>query len=1401
MVFLLIVLIIFIAWIIIRVITVTQLVYKIKKVSFKEWTQILLVYLKKRSERKLFYSFMLIESSLIGFIPQISNLLIDLKYNHDEFKLYMDLFPNPEWLCIIIAVLIALGYYLYLLLSNKPSLENFQEIIDASHIINDEFNFIPTQKWFENQNVKALKSLGKRFSEERNFPFDDMGYVLTSLRKNGDFMPLLEDKLHDFIDALLSFLKRIKNYEMSEGVVSKCESLSIKINSIDREIIDYNKGMIESVRDCISIINSVFYDLLKSNSESYLLNTISEVSRKGSTLELALSNKWISFSKRNLIMIYGSAGMGKSHLIGDIVTCRMKKNEPSILLLGQHFITMEEPLVQIQKLLDIKCSKEKFLNKLNDYGNQIGIPVVIFIDGINEGAGEALWMNFWENLTAEIEGYDYLRIVISYRTSNRKNWFYDLAHNPNNAVYCHRGFKWHETEASEYMFSSFNLDQPLWPLYGDEFTNPLFLTIYCRNHEFSGRPLEFADFWTTIQEYCKNINHQLSLKFNYNDVNDLVTESLKTLAKLIVTSQDRWNVEYSNVMECLSNVAFYTKNPSEFFEALIDEGLLETYQRDDKAYVSYGFERIGDYFIADYLINNTSSEEWFDYKYGDLSEALTIISPKVKNVELIELVQEDDKDNAIDAFINNSVWRDTFSDKGHQIIDSFEETSNYKSLFEIILSRPYRSDNYANSSKLYELLWDKTMVKRDEIWSTLISQYWDLGKCLMNLAEWSCNATNTSIKALDKQVAYACTETLVWSLSSTWRKLRDMSTHAIVKILTKHTYLIQPLLEKYHNVNDMYIQERLWCAIYGTVMLIQDETVIRNVAEWVYRNIFESKKVSEHILVRDYLKGIVLYGIIHGLEINVDVRIINIPFTNGVIPTILSSDEVMSKYGYETDLQTESELKENNAKRLILKSMTTEYNMKRLYGDFGRYVFQYNIEKIGEDAGLMSNWAIQMIFEDFGYDAKAFAEFDTANASYYRTHSSVERIGKKYQWIAMYRIMAILIDKNADKEIDWVDVISNVRNIDPTLYPGKKIKYQESKYSIPNYDISKVKNDYIWMKQWKDMPRIKEYLVVKDEENIEWVNLFSYNDIEYKPYAHIDNNTNKRSLWTYIQAYIVDKANIKEVCQKLYKYGTEGRSFHENGDIYNVFSREFYWAHIYKKIVKEDYYLNVPFGVADMEFNHITMQPTYLQYILSSDSDMSSDDTFSMLLPNESLYNKLKLNFSEEYGIWNDNNGKIAVIDNYIYSNGHRALLIRKDLLLDYLRKNKKCIFWPVLNERMVQDMESLGAANYEQNGGWAYMNENGKVYQRLRCYELSKLQIINNKLKKLMTTKTDSFLVWLYEHNLIKLSKKKKNKLYKKDDFRLNIMYESPNTSDDIVKKLEELSMIESEENNDNLN
>ena len=104
-----------------------------------------------------------------------------------------------------------------------------------------------------------------------------------------------------------------------------------------------------------------------------------------------------------------------------------------------------------------------------------------------------------------------MKLVVSFRISEMKNWFYDLAHDTNNTVYVHKGFQGREREAAQYMFSAFGLDQPLWPMYGSEFTNPLFLLKYCRNHEKSGRPLLLEDFWKTINDYCNDVNHDLSV--------------------------------------------------------------------------------------------------------------------------------------------------------------------------------------------------------------------------------------------------------------------------------------------------------------------------------------------------------------------------------------------------------------------------------------------------------------------------------------------------------------------------------------------------------------------------------------------------------------------------------------------------------------------------------------------------------------------------------------------------------------------------------------------------------------------------------------------------------------------------------------------------------------------------
>ena len=1334
-------------WSIIQTASLILVIKKVRKANWKEWINIIIAFLKTRTERKVFYRFMAAELILAGgVIPEIPKIVLKFRHADTEVNLWLELSQNSEWLSFGVAVLIAFGYFIYLWLSNKKKPEEWQRIVEACSLIDEEFNFIPTQKWFEDQNAKQIRNLDKRYSEERNFPFEDMDFALASLHIADRFKPLLKKDISKFKNTLRTFIESIDKEPYYSDLSTQCKFLAEKIDSLSGTATSYIE-LRESVNGFLSIFNNFYYDS-QNNNRNDILTKGNFIREDGYILQKVLSNSWIGFRKHHTIIITGVAGAGKSHLIGDMVTQRKRANEPSILLLGQHFTSSSDPLSQIRELLDVKCRKERLLGQLDNYGKRIGKPVVIFIDAINEGAGDDLWSKFLLDFLQSIESYEYLRLVISFRISDRKNWFYDIAHNFEYAVYQHHGFKGHEREACEYMFSSFGIEQPTWPVYGEEFLNPLFLIKYCRNHERSQRPLVFTNFWTTILEYCDDTNHEIAISFKYNEAQNLVTKALRSVAELMVTARSRSNIEYQVVMKRLAQDAQYTKAPNEFFELLIDEGLLRTDIHNGVTYVNFGFERIGDYFIAEHLISNAPAKEWFKYNLGNLSEALAILVPSIKDKELIELVEKNDKEKALQAFIDSAMWRDSFTVKGDELISKIIEVKEYGLMFEIILSCPYRTDVASNGFALYDMLWNLNMMQRDAIWTILISSPSShQSSQLMDLARWGCEASENTLNSIDNQIAKACLETLVWTLSTTWRELRDCATHAIVNILVQHKKLLLPLLEKYYFVNDPYIQERLWCAVYGALLLMQDDKNSCTVAQWVYSNVFVKKHVPEHILVRDYACNIVEFGISRGLDIRIEQGHIKVPFTDGTLPPIPSNDEITAKYDRDWKTVPENERDVYMVQHSILSSMAPEYGV-RSYGDFGRYVFQSNLGGFGENVEMLSNWAIHMIFEEYGYDPNVFVHFDKNNDSHNRSHGKIERIGKKYQWIAMYRIMARMLDKYPDKDWsnEWSDPVRRARTIDPTIYPGRKSLHHQSKYKLPDFDISVPKNDLKWLKTWKNMPRIREYVLITDEDGIEWVNLFSYSKFVHEP---DDDKALIRDLWTFIQAYVVNKEALSTVCDNLYHIGIEGRSFHENNEIYNVFTREFYWSTAYKNAVSIENHKRIPFSVGHKIFDEIIMEPAYLQYTLSYDDDVSSDDFVNLLLPNEWLFNGLQLKFSNDVGVWVNDKNEIVVLDNYMFSSGHSALLVRKDYLLNYLNANGKVMFWPILTERMIRS-KKMGYANRTQNGGYAYMDERGIIHQKIRCYEPSNIEKKYLKLKSLIDKKTNIVLFWLHKHHFI---------------------------------------------------
>jgi len=65
------------------------------------------------------------------------------------------------------------------------------------------------------------------------------------------------------------------------------------------------------------------------------------------------------------MILDGEAGIGKSHLLADIVNNRIEKGYSSIFLLGQHFREDKNPWNQILDLLDLRCCKDEFLDALN----------------------------------------------------------------------------------------------------------------------------------------------------------------------------------------------------------------------------------------------------------------------------------------------------------------------------------------------------------------------------------------------------------------------------------------------------------------------------------------------------------------------------------------------------------------------------------------------------------------------------------------------------------------------------------------------------------------------------------------------------------------------------------------------------------------------------------------------------------------------------------------------------------------------------------------------------------------------------------------------------------------------------------------------------------------------------
>lgn len=405
-----------------------------------------------------------------------------------------------------------------------------------------------------------------------------------------------------------------------------------------------------------------------------------------------------------------------------------------------------------------------------------------------------------------------------------------------------------------------------------------------------------------------------------------------------------------------------------------------------------------------------------------------------------------------------------------------------------------------------------------------------------------------------------------WVLSSSNRWLRDYTSKAMIEILKEHLQLCETILSKFETINDPYIVQRLYGIVFGACCKRTDDGSIQDLAEYVYHTVFEREKVYPDILLRDYARLIIERFLYENPEYTgmIERKKIIPPYNSDPIPEIEDQHYLEKNY--------------NGAMFWLMHSM--RFEGMGMYGDFGRYVFQSVLRNFDVDDKKMFNYAVYYIQKELGFSEEYFGDHDQHCGSYNRYQNiKTERIGKKYQWITMYNMLARISDhyKMVDRwnypekegviyEGAWDPY---VRDFDPTLNQSFMICEDAPRFAILDKFVAKgraetkgvdISTAYA-QKNWLDtkgifLDELKDTLILTDYNGTQWVCLTKYCDT-----GREDLNIEKLLVWSWLYAYFVSP----EQADELSKCARNGRSIitHNTAshhETYSVFNREYPWS-------------------------------------------------------------------------------------------------------------------------------------------------------------------------------------------------------------------------------------------------
>lgn len=1031
-----------------------------------------------------------------------------------------------------------------------------------------------------------------------------------------------------------------------------------------------------------------------------------------------------------IIVVDGEAGMGKSQLFATTVNEIIDSGGYALLLLGQHYLADNDITAQIMERFGFDYGFCEFLDILDVIGESENKDVYIFIDAINETPNKNIWKNGLTRIMSEIDKRKHIKLLLSVRTGYEQIVFEEkiLQQIQDGKIFkiTQSGFL-NEPVAAIKEFLNF-YDIPFSPsdLLNYEMTNPLFLTLFCKT--YNG---EEMNIFQMFERFISIVDKEIQTELGIWGSGKILKHLLSEIAQHQLNHDNNFLYEKEFLrMDFWSDYGIYNKKL--FIVVLLRSGLLVENVNKDEIVYSFGYNLFEDYLKAQKVMKYSSEKR--EMKEYIEKELLKIEAGKIQkmynigiflfvccfyfkkfNEDCIDLIEkvtdESDSHNLATRYLKSFSWRplDTLNSENFiNIVKTYRVGSS--EVLDILIENSVKENSPINAEFLHEFLFSKKLNERDASWTIYINSLTYEDERIFQLI-YLFNEGG-SINNLSKKKVKLLLTLFAWLLSSSNRKLRDVTSKAMIEILKSNFDLCEYLLRKFENVDDPYIIQRLYGVVFGACTKKNNsyENEYKSLSKFIYSSVFDKDLVYPDILLRDYARLIIEKFLVEfpNNKFKIEYTKMVPPYRSEPIPTV------------KFDTYSDDDVQRDGLGRIDISMRPEGVGM---YGDFGRYTFQSALSYFEEvDIEKLYHYAMQYIRDELGYSNELFANYDTSSYVHHPLdragNHTIERIGKKYQWITFYNILARISDSYRLKENYWDFPHLNkysgpwepyVRDFDPTLnlnfmkpldiLPEFDIRYHES-FLEKNWDDKKIQEWITKKPKLFDMP-----LSYTDSKGVEWILLYQFKEIKDEQTVvnnkYPDFSINNQQIWRKIQAYFVKNSEFQELKDNIDIQQFFGGNFPEASSTYQLYSREFGWSPSIKALLG-DYWHD--FKVKTGEKTIAKIQPAHIRFSWEEEYDASKEEQIYFNIPCFEIINKLQLHSKEYDGYFFSQSGDLVAFDGNL-TNTINGLVIRKDYLDSFLKENDLSLFWACIGEKKCFDDHRIREQSYSEWSGFYYLN------------------------------------------------------------------------------------------------